>query len=150
MWASLRAALGNGAYKSMGNIVSTAKQNGSCMNDRLILHKTTMNGAHTNSSPSAIQRGDTSGDPCHHRGIAPPRIRITVASRVQRQRQTTQTIQPPTLRPCTICCSRFFFFRISSSHTINSVCWSHALVNGPTSKRPASDGGRCSGQLLMM
>ena len=42
------------------------------------------------------------------------------------------------------------FFRISSSHIVNSVCWSHALVNGPTSKRPASDGGRCSGQLLMM
>ena len=39
---------------------------------------------------------------------------------------------------------------ISSSHIFNSVCWSHALVNGPTSKRPASDGGRCSGQLLMM
>ena len=46
--------------------------------------------------------------------------------------------------------SFFFFFRISSSHIVNSVCWSHALVNGPTSKRPASDGGRCSGQLLMM
>ena len=30
------------------------------------------------------------------------------------------------------------------------MCWSHALVNGPTSKRPASEGGRCSGQLLMM
>ena len=44
----------------------------------------------------------------------------------------------------------FFFFRISSSHIVNSVCWSHALVNVPTSKRPASDGGRCSGQLLMM
>ena len=44
----------------------------------------------------------------------------------------------------------FFFYRISSSHIFNSVCWSHALVNGPTSKRPASDGGRCSGQLLMM
>ena len=43
------------------------------------------------------------------------------------------------------------FFRISSSHIIiNSICWSHALANGPTSKRPASDGGRCSGQLLMM
>ena len=39
---------------------------------------------------------------------------------------------------------------VSSSHIFNSVCWSHALVNGPTSKRPASDGGRCSGQLLMM
>ena len=44
----------------------------------------------------------------------------------------------------------FFFYRISSYHIFNSVCWSHALVNGPTSKRPASDGGRCSGQLLMM
>ena len=43
-----------------------------------------------------------------------------------------------------------FIFRISSSHNINSVCWSHALVNGPTSKRPASDGGRCSGQLSMI
>ena len=41
------------------------------------------------------------------------------------------------------------FVCMSSSH-INSLCWSHALVNGPTSKRPASDGGRCSGQLLMM
>ena len=27
---------------------------------------------------------------------------------------------------------------------------SNALVSGPTSKRPASDGGLCSGQLLMM
>ena len=44
----------------------------------------------------------------------------------------------------------FFFYRISSSHIFNSVCWSHALVNGQTSKRPASDGGQCSGQLLMM
>ena len=43
-----------------------------------------------------------------------------------------------------------FFLRISSSHIINSVCWSHALVNGPTSTKPASHGGRCSGQLLMM
>ena len=33
---------------------------------------------------------------------------------------------------------------------VNSVCWSHALVNGPTSKMPASDGGLCIGQLLMM
>ena len=49
-----------------------------------------------------------------------------------------------------ICIPCFFFYRISSSHIFNSVCWSHALVNGPTSKRPASDGGRCSGQLLMM
>ena len=32
----------------------------------------------------------------------------------------------------------------------NSVCCIHALVCGPTSKRPASDGGLCSGQLLMM
>ena len=39
---------------------------------------------------------------------------------------------------------------ISSSHIFNSVCLGHALVNGPTSKRPASDGGRCSGQLLMI
>ena len=37
-----------------------------------------------------------------------------------------------------------------SYHIVNSVCWSHALVNGPTSKRPASDGGLCSGQMLMM
>ena len=44
----------------------------------------------------------------------------------------------------------FFFFRISSSHIINSVCWSHALVNGPTSNRPASYGGRCSEHLLMI
>ena len=43
-----------------------------------------------------------------------------------------------------------FFFRVSSYLIVNSVCWSHALVNGPTSKMPASDGGRCSGQLLMM
>ena len=44
----------------------------------------------------------------------------------------------------------FLFFRIPSSHIINSVRWSHALVNGPTAKRPASDGGRCSGHQLMM
>ena len=31
----------------------------------------------------------------------------------------------------------FFFFRVSSYLIVNSVCWSHALVNGPTSKRPA-------------
>ena len=43
-----------------------------------------------------------------------------------------------------------FFFRIASSPIVNSVCWSHALDNGTTSKRPVSDGGRCSGQLLMM
>ena len=48
------------------------------------------------------------------------------------------------------CSSDIFFYRISSSHIFNSVRWSHALVNGPTTKRPASDGGRCSGQLLMM
>ena len=41
-------------------------------------------------------------------------------------------------------------FRVSSYYIVNSVCWSHALVNSPTSKRPASDGGLCSGQLLMM
>ena len=29
------------------------------------------------------------------------------------------------------------------NHIVNSVCCSHALVSGPTSKRPASDGGRC-------
>ena len=46
--------------------------------------------------------------------------------------------------------SFFFFYRIASSHIYKPVCWSHALVNGPTSKKPASDGGRCSGQLLMM
>ena len=39
---------------------------------------------------------------------------------------------------------------IVSDQIVNSVCWSHALVNGPTSKRPASDGGLCIGQLLMM
>ena len=44
----------------------------------------------------------------------------------------------------------FFFFRVSSYQIVNSVCWSHALVIGPTSKRPASDGSVCSGQLLMM
>ena len=43
-----------------------------------------------------------------------------------------------------------FFFRISLYHIVNSVCWSHALVNGPTSKRPASDGGLCSGQLSVL
>ena len=26
-----------------------------------------------------------------------------------------------------------FLFRISSSHIINSVCWRHALINGPSS-----------------
>ena len=36
-----------------------------------------------------------------------------------------------------------FFFRTSSYHVVNSVCCSHALVSGPTSKMPASDGGRC-------
>ena len=40
--------------------------------------------------------------------------------------------------------------RVNPTIIVNSVCWSHALVNGPTSKRPASDGGLCSGQLLMM
>ena len=32
----------------------------------------------------------------------------------------------------------------------HSVCCKHALVNGPTLKRSASDSGRCSEQLLMM
>ena len=35
-------------------------------------------------------------------------------------------------------------------HIVNSVCCSHVIVSGPTSKRPASDGGLCGGQLLMM
>ena len=39
---------------------------------------------------------------------------------------------------------------IVSYQIVISVCWSHALVNGPTSKMPASDGGMCIGQLLMM
>ena len=43
-----------------------------------------------------------------------------------------------------------FFFRISSYHIVNSVCCSHPLVSGPTSKRPSSAGGLCSGQLLVM
>ena len=42
----------------------------------------------------------------------------------------------------------FFFYHHRILSTL--VCWSHALVNGRTSKRPASDGGRYSGQLLMM
>ena len=41
---------------------------------------------------------------------------------------------------CILLC--FAYHRI---HIVNSVCWS-----SPTSKRPASDGGLCSGQLLMM
>ena len=39
---------------------------------------------------------------------------------------------------------------ILSDQIVNSVCWNHALVNGTTSKMPASDGGLCIGQLLMM
>ena len=39
---------------------------------------------------------------------------------------------------------------IVSDQIVNSVCWSHAQVNGPTPKMPSSDGGLCSGQLLMM
>ena len=35
-------------------------------------------------------------------------------------------------------------------HIVNTVCCSHAVVCRPTSKRPASDGGLCSGQLLVM
>ena len=42
--------------------------------------------------------------------------------------------------------SSSFVGPISSFHIVNSVCWSHALVSGLTSKRPASDGGICSGQ----
>ena len=33
------------------------------------------------------------------------------------------------------------FFRIYHIIIVNSVCCSHAMVSGPTSKRPASDGG---------
>ena len=33
---------------------------------------------------------------------------------------------------------------------MNSVCCSHAVVIGPTSKRLASDDGICSGKLLMI
>ena len=43
--------------------------------------------------------------------------------------------------------SSFVYHRLILS---TRVCWSHALVNGPTSKRPASGGGLCSGQLLVM
>ena len=50
-----------------------------------------------------------------------------------------------------VCTDGFcFFFRISSSHIGQLSYWSHDLVNDPTSKRPASDGGLCSGQLSMM
>ena len=37
---------------------------------------------------------------------------------------------------------------IVSDRIVNSVCWSHALINGPTSKMPASAGGLCIGQML--
>ena len=30
-------------------------------------------------------------------------------------------------------------------HIVNSVCWSHARVNDPTSETPVSDGGLCIG-----
>ena len=46
-------------------------------------------------------------------------------------------------------CFLFLSYIISHVLSIQSVS-SHALVNSPTSKRPASDGGRCRGQLLMM
>ena len=46
--------------------------------------------------------------------------------------------------------STTFFFRIYRLIIVNSVCWSHALASDPTSKRLASDSGRCSGQLLIM
>ena len=47
-------------------------------------------------------------------------------------------------------CIFFLFCHVSSYTIVNSVCWGHALINGPTSKRPASDGGLRIGQLLMM
>ena len=46
--------------------------------------------------------------------------------------------------------SLIFSSMLSSSHIVNSVCWGHALVNDPTSKRPASDRGQCSEQMLMI
>ena len=59
---------------------------------------------------------------------------------------------------CAVCnMQRWIHSSLSSSSfvyhrliIVNSVCWSHALVNGPTSKRPASDGGLCSGQRIMV
>ena len=36
------------------------------------------------------------------------------------------------------------------SENVNSVCYSHALVCGATSKMHASDRGLCSGHRLMM
>ena len=55
------------------------------------------------------------------------------------------------VRACKVSSSSFVYHaRRVSSHIVNSVCWSHALGKGPTSKRPASDGGRCSGQLLVI
>ena len=57
------------------------------------------------------------------------------------------TLDPPELSGTL---NMMVFFRVSSYYIVNSVSWSHALVNGPTSKRPASDGGLGSGQLLMM
>ena len=44
----------------------------------------------------------------------------------------------------------FFFFRISSYHIFNSVRCYVVMHGDPTSKRPASDAGLCSGQLWMM
>ena len=72
-------------------------------------------------------------------------MKLSWAGHINRLKDDRGTTRVTTWRPCD-----FFFFRISSSHIVNSVCWSHALVNGPTSKRPASDGGLCSWQLLMM
>ena len=39
---------------------------------------------------------------------------------------------------------------IITYHIVNSVCCSHARISGPTLKRPTSEGGLCSGQLLVM
>ena len=54
------------------------------------------------------------------------------------------------LLPCLLLLLLLLSCIIVSDQIVNSVCWSYALVNGPTSKMPASDGGLCSGQLLLM
>ena len=63
---------------------------------------------------------------------------------------TKQRIEPDICQHILFLHAVFYFFRVSSSQIVNSVCCSHALVNGPTSKRPASDGGLCSWQMLTM
>ena len=94
-------------------------------------------------------------------GYCPPfKFRNQTCARLNKVKQSLCVLFPNMFR-CN--CSHFssgirtsqsggvsFFFRVSSYQIANSVCWSHALVNGPTSKRPASDGGLCSGQLLMI